>query len=143
MVLKRILIQMRSQPHWFKKATELAPYNLDFRNKYGIALASLDQLKPAASEFEFVLIENPKNVMAYTNLGFIKLKQGFPQEAIRLFTIAVKLDPDYEPLLLNLAGYYSFMKDKKQAISYLEKILKKNPGNQKAKMALQQIKTMS
>jgi len=127
---------------WFKQAVNLAPYNLDFRNKLGTAFASSNNLSAAENEFEFILKENPKHVSAFTNLGFIKLRQGFPAEAIRLYKNAYKLDPDYEALLLNMAGYYAFIKDKKQAICYIEKILKKNPGNQKAKMALQQMKTM-
>lgn len=127
---------------WFKQAVKLAPYNLEFRNKLGSALASTNDINSASSEYEFILKENPKHVSAYTNLGFIKLQLGFPAEALRLYTIAVKLDPDYEPLLFNLAGYYAFQKDKKQAVNYLQKILKKNPGNQKAKMALQQVSTL-
>jgi tetratricopeptide (TPR) repeat protein len=131
-----------SSVKWFKKAAALAPYSLDFRNKLGTALASLNRLDEASAEYEFVLKENPKHVSAYTNLGFVKLKQGFPAEAMRLYTIASKLDPDYEPLLLNLAGYYAFTKDNKKAVFYIEKVLKKNPGNQKAKMALHQIKSV-
>ena len=127
---------------WFKQAAKLAPYNLDFRNKLGTALASLNDLNGASNEYEFILKENPKHVSAYTNLGFVKLKQGFPVEAIRLYNIAFKLDPDYEPLLLNLAGYYAFIKNKKEALGYIEKVLRKNPGNQKAKLALQQINTL-
>lgn len=127
---------------WFKQSIQLAPYNLDFRNKMGSAFAAINDTKAAISEFEFVLAENPKHVSAYTNLGFIKLQQGFPAEALRLYSIALKLDPDYEPLLLNLAGYFAFQKDKKQAIFFLKKILSKNPGNQKAKMALQQVNTL-
>jgi tetratricopeptide (TPR) repeat protein len=127
---------------WFKQAAKLAPFNLEFRNKLGLALATNNQINEATEEFEFVLKENPKHVSAYTNLGYIKLQQGFPAEALRLYTIAVKLDPDYEPLLLNLAGYYAFQKDKKQAVFYLKKILEKNPANQKAKMALQQVNSL-
>jgi tetratricopeptide (TPR) repeat protein len=127
---------------WLTQAVKLAPYNLDFRNKLGSALAATNQLKEAENEFSFILSENPKHVSAYTNLGFIKLKQGFPAEALRLYSLGLKYDPDYEPLLLNLAGYHAFMRDKKQAVFYLQKILKKNPGNQKAKSALQQINSM-
>ncbi|MGZ4098896.1 MAG: multiheme c-type cytochrome, partial [Bacteroidia bacterium] len=76
---------------WFKKAVKLAPYNLDFRNKLGSALAATNDLNEAINEYEFVLKENPKHVSAYTNLGFLKLRQGFPAEALRLYTIAVKL----------------------------------------------------
>lgn len=127
---------------WFKQAAKLAPYNLEFRNKLGSAYAATNDITSSAAEYEFILKENPKHVSAYTNLGFLKLQTGFPAEALRLYTIAVKLDPDYEPLLLNLAGYYAFQKDKKQAVSYLQRVLKKNPANQKAKMALQQVNTL-
>jgi tetratricopeptide (TPR) repeat protein len=127
---------------WFKQAVKLAPYNLDFRNKLGSALAAVNDLKAAEQEFGLILQENPKHVSASTNLGFIKLKQGKTLDAINLYNRALKYDPDYEPLLLNLAGYYAFMNDKKQSIYYLKRILKKNPGNQKAKSALQQVSTM-
>jgi len=127
---------------WLKRACTLAPYNLDFRNKLGTALGANNDLKSASEEFDFILKENPKHVSAYTNLGFIKLRQGFDADAIRLYLTGLKYDPDYEPLLLNLAGYYALKKDKQQAISYLQRILKKNPGNQKAKLALQQINSM-
>ncbi|MCE3229745.1 MAG: hypothetical protein K0S32_4296 [Bacteroidetes bacterium] len=127
---------------WFKQAIKLAPYNLDFRNKFGSALASVNDLHSAEEEFKFIVNENPKHVSALTNLGFIRLKQGKTLDAINLYNKALKYDPDYEPLLLNLAGYYAFMREKAQAVYYLQKILKKNPGNQTAKMALQQVNTM-
>ena len=124
---------------WHKQAVKLAPYNLEFRNKYAAALAANNQLNEAEIEFKFVLNEHPKNISAYTNLGYIQLVKGFPAEAIRLYNIALKLDPNYEPLLLNLAGYFSFIKNNKQAIYYLQKIIKINPTNAKAKQALQQL----
>lgn len=126
---------------WFKRAVELAPYNHDFRNKLGSSLAALNMLNEAVAQFEFIMHENPKFVAAYSNLGYIKLLQGFPAEAIRLYTLGQKLDPDNEALLLNLAGYYMFKNNKQAAKEQLEKIIKKNPASQKAKMALQQIST--
>ncbi|MDP1802318.1 MAG: tetratricopeptide repeat protein [Bacteroidota bacterium] len=124
---------------WFKQTVKLAPYNLDFRNKLGSTLAGLNNFNDAIEQFSFILKENPKHVSAMTNLGYIRLSQGQQAEAFRLYKNAEKIDPDYEPLLLNLAGYYAFQKNKKEAIKYLEMILKKNPKNQKAKMALEQI----
>jgi tetratricopeptide (TPR) repeat protein len=134
--------QMQRSVKWFRQAVELAGFNLDFRNKLGNALASMGDIKGAEEQFNFIMLENPKYVAAYSNLGFIKLNQGFSQEALRLYKIGEKLDPDNEALLLNLAGYYAFNKDKKQAVTYLNRILKKNPGNEKAKMALQQVNSM-
>lgn len=127
---------------WHKQAVTLAPYNLEFRNKYASALAANNQLNEAETEFKFVLTEHPKNISAYTNLGYIQLVKGFPAEAIRLYNLALKLDPDYEPLLLNLAGYFAYIKNNKQAIYYLQKILTKNPTNVKAKQALQQLNVL-
>ncbi|MBL7920104.1 MAG: tetratricopeptide repeat protein [Bacteroidia bacterium] len=124
---------------WFKQAVTLAPYNLDFRNKLGSTLAALNNFNDAITQFEFIIKENPKHVSALTNLGFIRLSQGSQAEALRLYTVAQKIDPDYEPLLLNLAGYYAFLKNKKETKKYLELILRKNPQNQKVKMALQQV----
>ncbi len=127
---------------WFKKAVNLAPFNLDFRNKLGSEMATLQDFSSATEQFEFMMKENPKLVTSYSNLGYIKLIQGFPAEAIRLYTLGEKLDPDNEALLLNLAGYYMYKKDKIHAQKYLERIIKKNPKNQKATMALQQLNSI-
>jgi tetratricopeptide (TPR) repeat protein len=127
---------------WFKQAVNLAPFNLEFRNKLGSTLAALNNFKDAKEQFNFVIKENPKHVSALTNLGYVKLSEGLQSEAIKLYEIALKIDPDYEPLLLNLAGYYAFTKNKKEAKRYLENILKNNPKNQKAKMALEQVERL-
>src|SRR5262249_31394396 len=96
-------------------------------------------LEPAAKQFEFVLKENPKNISAYVSLGYLKLLQNKVNEAFELYQKGLALSPDYEPLLLNLAGYYAAVKDYKNTKLVLEKILKKNPTNKQAKMALQQL----
>ncbi len=124
---------------WFSKAANLAPYNLDFRNKLATTYASSNNLKDATAQFEFILRENPKFVSAYSNLGYIKMLEGFPAEAKRLYLIGQSLDPDNEALLLNLAAYYMFVKDKESAKKELEKILHKNPSHQKARFALKEL----
>lgn len=131
--------EVQKSIRWFQKSVQLAPYHLDFRNKYASALAAVDQLDEAVKNYRFIIRENPNYLQAYTNLGYVKLLQGNRAEALKLYTKAQKLDADNEPLLLNLAGYYLSVNDKKNAKSYLEKILKKNPANQKAKMALRQL----
>ncbi|MBL7930721.1 MAG: pilus assembly protein TadD [Bacteroidia bacterium] len=127
---------------WFQRACDLAPYNLDFRSKLASTLVNMKDLQKASEQYEFIIKENPKFVSAYSNLGYIKLVTGFPAEAIRLYTIGGKLDPDNEALLLNLAGYYIYMKDKSMARKQLEHVLKRNPTNQRAKMVLDQLKTI-
>lgn len=128
--------------NYYKKAVDLAPYVLDFKNKYGSALAAKGLLPNAEKEFNEILKENPKHVSALTNLGYVKLAQGNVKEAEQLYFKALSLDPDYEALLLNIAGLYAYKKDYKQAEIYLNKILKRNSNNLKAKQALTQIKQL-
>jgi tetratricopeptide (TPR) repeat protein len=128
--------------NYYKKAVDLAPFVLDFKNKYGSALAAKGLLPNAEKEFTEILKENPKPVSALTNLGYVKLAQGNVRESEQLYFKALRLDPDYEALLLNIAGLYAYKKDFKQAEMYLNKILKRNPNNLKAKQALSQIKQM-
>lgn len=127
---------------WFRKAVDLAPYNLDFRNKLGSASAASNDLNAATREFEFILKENPKQVSAYSNLGYIKLMQGMQAEALRLYTLGEKLDPDNEALLLNLASYYFYIKDRVGAKKYLDRIVAKYPDNKKALMAMKQLNSI-
>lgn len=126
---------------WYKKAVGLAPFDLDFRNKYASALASENKLTEAVKQFEYILQQDPKVVSAYTNLGYLKLIEGKGIEAKNLYSKAEKLDPDNEALLLNLAGYYLYLKQTKEAMGYLKRVLKINPANQKAKAALKQLNT--
>jgi len=125
---------------YYKQAVTLSPFILDFKNKYGAALATNNMLTDAEKELRELLIENPKHVSGLTNLGFVKLRQGDVKEAESLYFKALALDPDYEALLLNIAGLYAYKKDFKQSQVYLNRIIKRNPNNAQAKQALQQIK---
>lgn len=127
---------------YFKKSVELAPFVLDFRNKYASALASNKQLPEAVQQYTEILKEHPKHVSALTNLGYVKLAQGNLPEAENLYSRALKLDPDYEPLLMNLAGLYAYKKDFTASKKYLNRIIALNPNNQQAKQILTQIQGM-
>jgi tetratricopeptide (TPR) repeat protein len=127
---------------YFKKAVYLAPLGLEFKNKLGSALASNGQLAEAEKQYTEILQEFPKHVSALTNLGFLKLQHGDVLSCQTLYFKALALDPDYEPLLLNIAGLYAYKKDFKQSKNYLERILKRNPNSTQAKQALLQINRM-
>ncbi len=127
---------------WFERAIELAPYNLEFRNKLGSAYMNTNNIEGAKKQFRFVIQENPKNISAYTNLGFVELSQNNVKEAVELYNKALALDVDYEPLLFNVAGLKLYLKDRKGAISIIERILKRNPNNLKAQQVLAKLKSM-
>jgi len=124
---------------YLQKAVALAPFVLDFRNKLASVLASNGLLADAEKNYQFILQENPKHISALTNLGYIKLVNGNFVLCETLYLKALYIDPDYEPLLLNLAGLYAYKKDFKQSKVYLLRIIQKNPKNQQAQQALKQI----
>ena len=126
---------------YLKNAVKLAPYGIDFKNKLATAYASNQQINEAEKEYAELLKENPKHISALTNLGFIKLQKGDIISCEKLYNKALTLDPDYEALLLNLAGLNAYKKNFKLSKMYLDKILKRSPNNTKAKQALQQIQS--
>ena len=56
---------------FYQQAVKLAPYNLEFRNKYAISLFKMGRIEFAIDEFNFIINEDNNFVLAYANLGFI------------------------------------------------------------------------
>ena len=124
---------------WFRHSVKLAPYQQDFKSKLGTTLAAEGKLEESANIFEALIAENPRYTSAYTNLGYIRLLQGFPAETKRLYRSGESLDPDNETLLMNIAAFYMHSKDNAQAKYYLQKVIKINPVNSRAKEALRNL----
>lgn len=127
---------------FYKKADELAPFNPEFKNKLGAVLMAQNKIAEAVNVFESTLKENPKFVPALTNLGYANLVSGNAVKADAYYSKALALDPDYEPLLMNVAGIRIYQKKYQEAAVVLEKILKKNPANEQAKNVLSQLKSI-
>ncbi|MGB3948056.1 MAG: tetratricopeptide repeat protein [Bacteroidia bacterium] len=124
---------------FYKKATELAPYYPEFANKLGTTFMAQQKTEEAITVFANILKENPKFVKALNNMGYAKLITGNSVEAETLYKRALQLDPDDEPLLMNIAGLYIYKKEYKEAKRVLTTILNKNPNNAQAKAVLQQL----
>lgn len=128
----------QAQP-WLQRAAELKPYALDFRNKYGVCLLSLERFPEARKEFEFILSENPLHTEANDNMGFIYLQEGNPTMAYHHFSKALELNPDREQTLLNLAVWFHNNGQDAPARKALLHLLRKHPGNERAKTMLGQL----
>lgn len=124
---------------FYKRANDLAPFNLEFKNKLGTSLMAQNKVQDAIVIFSEILKENPKFVQAINNLGYSNLIQGNIREAETFYNRALKLDPDYEPLLMNITGLYIYKNEYNQAKQILNKVIKKNPDNQQAKQVLEQV----
>ncbi len=121
---------------WYKRATEIWKYAMDFQNKYGICLLSLNKIAEAQQVFEFVTSENPNHVSAHTNLGYIFMQQGNNAMSYDHLLRAEQLNPDYEQNLVNLAVWYHNNQQPDKAKKKLLHLLRKHPGNERARAML-------
>ena len=125
---------------FYLKANKLAPFNPEFKNKLGSSLMAQNKVQEAIVIFLSILEDNPKFLQALNNLGYANLLIGKSAESELFYKKALSLDPDYEPLLMNVVGFYIYKKRYLDAKSLLIKLLKKNPANKQAKRILEQLK---
>ncbi len=121
---------------WYKRATEIRKYALDFQNKYGICLLALGRYPEAQSVYQFIISENPDYTIANTNLGFLHMQQGNSVMAYDLLSRAQMLDPDNEQMLINMAVWHHAQMQYDKAKKCLEHLIRKHPENEQAKAML-------
>lgn len=95
---------------FLKRAVTREPYNLEFREKYGLALGMLGQLPAAKREFLWVLKEDPARPLALTNLGYLHAIGGDLTAAEAYYRQALKLDPDFGQAKENLQALLAMKK---------------------------------
>ncbi len=118
---------------WYERAVKLMPYALDFQNKYGTCLITLNNLEAAQKVFTFIVAENPKYMLGNSNLGFIYMQQGAKTLAYDYLNRAYELDPDNEQTLINLAVWHHSNGTNDKARKYLLELLKRHPENEQAR----------
>lgn len=121
---------------WYRRATEIWQYSLDFQNKLGICLLAGKNLPEALKVFTFIVGQNPNHTSANTNLGYIYMQQGNNSLAYDFLLKAKQVDPDYEQNLINLAVWYHLNHRDDEADRSLRHLLKKHPANEQAKAML-------
>jgi Flp pilus assembly protein TadD len=124
---------------YFALAVGQAPQNIEFKAKLGTVKIELNKTAEAKQLLEELLKAYPKHVQSLTNLGYVYFLGGDVQKANEYYNSAIALDPDYEPALLNKAGLYNYLKEYEKARQLLQRILKRNPNNQRVKELLVQL----
>lgn len=128
---------------YYKKASTLSPYNLEFLNKLGGNLFSQNQYDEAKKIYEKIIAENSNSASAYCNLGFIYfMNMNFPA-AERYYEKSLLLDPDYEFALMNKVQLYLMQGKNDKAKKIAQQMLIKNPKNEKAKSILEKMEAMN
>lgn len=121
---------------WYKRATDIWPYSLDFQNKYGTCLLALGRMSDAQKVFGLILSENPDYQAANTNIGYVYMQLGNSTMAYEHLLRAQRLDPDHEQTLINLAVWYHAEKQDAKAKKTLQHLIKKHPENEQARAML-------
>ncbi|MBL7928309.1 MAG: tetratricopeptide repeat protein [Bacteroidia bacterium] len=125
---------------YYKQAANLAPLYAEFPLAYAASLTAMGDSSKAMSVYEDVLKEQPFNVRALSNYGFLKLAlEGNASLAEAMIRKAIAYDPDYLQAHYNLAGLYLFQNRRTEAESILKKIVQRFPEQQKARMILQSL----
>lgn len=117
---------------FYERAVELAPFNLEFQNKWGAALSLCGKTAEAQKIFAQIVREDSKFATALSNFGYSFLLQNKVDSAEKYFDKALLMDPDLEIALMNKAGVLLFKKQNDGARKILERVMKKNPNNIKA-----------
>ncbi len=125
---------------FYKQSYKLAPSDPKFGNEYAEHLAMAGRTEEAKSIFETIIKMQPDFAPSYCNLGFIYLsKLNNISRANQLNEAALSLDPDYEAALMNKAAILLIQRKNAEAKIVLIKVLRINPLNSKANLALKQI----
>jgi Flp pilus assembly protein TadD len=125
---------------FFQHAVDLEKFNLEFRNKLASAQMDVAKNEEARKNFQFILDENPEFTSAWINLGYLILSVDHDISKADLFyDKALALDPDNEQALLNKAGTLIYMGKKTESRKILQRLIKSNPRNEKAKDILQSL----
>lgn len=85
-----------------RRALELTPANSEAETLLGWAQMLQEQYDSALLTFHNVLMRDPQNTLARTNVGFICLRKKSYGEAIEHLSRAIKLDNDRKATLLSL-----------------------------------------
>ncbi|MDX2003370.1 MAG: tetratricopeptide repeat protein [Chitinophagales bacterium] len=124
---------------YFNKAVTVNPYNLDFLNKKAAVQFGQKDANGAKQTYESILRIQPAYEPALVSLGFIYMTDGKTQQAAKLLDKAIALNPDYDLALINRAELYFYTADYQQSADMVFKILKKHPGDERAKSLLQKL----
>ncbi len=129
----------RQSVSFFRKAADGQPYNLEFREKLGLALAQSGEIQEAEEIFNWVLSENPTMSLSLNNLGFMHANRGQFVRARELYLEAIRLDPDYIQPMLNLAALAVHQENFSEARRWLKRALRIRPDHDAARQTLELI----
>src|SRR2546430_4734092 len=110
--------------------------NLQARLENAATLIRENRIEEADQQLITILRTTPNEAAALNLLGTIRAQQGRLNEAETLLTRAVKIDPTFVPVHMNLAFLYVLKNVPEKTISELKEIVKLEPNNIEANYKL-------
>lgn len=125
---------------FLEQAIAAAPENVEARYYLGRAQFALNHFEEALQAFSEVLKRDPAHVKAQNNIGQVYEAQNNPDAAIAAYRQAVELDANSqrpsELPLFNLGVLLSQRNETKEALVWLERAAKANPGSAQVRFQL-------
>jgi tetratricopeptide (TPR) repeat protein len=121
---------------WLKRACEIAPNNLKFKNKLVLACLMNGKVEEAIRLQEQSLSIYPNQEDAWSNLGFAYANLQQYEKAIDCYNKELKLFPFHQQALINRAGVFHLLGKDELAKKDLKLVLKINPNETRVKEML-------
>lgn len=122
----------------YNEAMELAPYIVDFQNKYAAHLYKEGQIRQAQEQWKKALAEEPRHKESLNNLAYSYLQSGRLEEAEHYLSICLQFYPDYKLAWLNKASWAGQTGNSEALKESLENILRLDPNNAQVQALYQQ-----
>lgn len=126
----------------FKRVVEFQPENLLARGNLGICYEQIGAYDKAIDEFNRVLKANPRDFTALYNLGLAYFVKEEPEKAFDYFGRAIQANPSHPQVSLAMLGAarcYEARGEVAKAADLLDKVIKRDPNNQYAYLAMAKI----
>lgn len=135
--------EYRLAQEYYRRAVDLAPLVVDFRNKLAGALVQQKQWQNASRHYDSILMEKNWHKEALSNRGFLYLRKGSYAQADSLLHRCTSLHPDYLMAWLNKARSALRQENKNKALQALKEVLRIEPKHQAARQLVNRLKTSS
>jgi tetratricopeptide (TPR) repeat protein len=122
-----------------RKLLAVPPRSAAAADSLGLRFAEKDLYQEARDLFQRAISIQRDYASALNNLGVLYLKMGQSADAVAAFRYGIRAAPDDDMLYLNLGRVYVQTGERDKARGVIMEWLDRNPGNEKARRALQEL----
>ena len=122
-----------------RECVKLAPESANGHCQLGVALLCQEKYGEAIPHFQSAVARKPDFSEAHFNLGFALARAGRASEAFEPFRLAIRHSPNFIDPYITLADLLAQRGEKEEALSLLQRALKINPADERARALLARV----